>query len=106
VWAWSHGEVALDPGALRGHIQALGWLAPAAFGAAAALRPFLAAPSWVVMSAGGLLFGVAGGMLWGLIGFTAGAFLTFGIARGLGRDALEGRLQGRLARADAWMAGP
>jgi uncharacterized membrane protein YdjX (TVP38/TMEM64 family) len=104
LWAWSHGEAVLDPAALRARIQALGWLAPAAFVAAAALRPFLAAPSWAVMSAGGLLFGVAGGMLWGLIGFTAGAFMTFGIARGLGRDALEGRLRGRLARADAWMA--
>ena len=104
VWVWSRGDLVLDPVALRGRIEALGWLAPAAFVAAAALRPFLAAPSWVVMSAGGLLFGVAGGMLWGLLGFTAGAFLTFGIARGLGRDALAGRLRGRLARADAWMA--
>ncbi len=104
VWFWSQGDVDLDPSALRERIQALGWLAPLAFVAAAALRPFLAAPSWVVMAAGGLLFGVAGGIAYGIVGFTLGAWLTFGIARGLGRDAVEERLDGRLGRADSWLA--
>jgi uncharacterized membrane protein YdjX (TVP38/TMEM64 family) len=104
AWLWTHGEVDLDPDALRGRIAALGWMAPAAFIAVAAFRPFLAAPSWVVMAAGGLLFGTLGGMLYGVLGFSAGAFLTFGIARGLGRDAVERRLDGRLGRADSWIA--
>jgi uncharacterized membrane protein YdjX (TVP38/TMEM64 family) len=104
VWLWTHGQVDLDPSALRERIQAWGWLAPLAFVGVAALRPFLAAPSWVVMAAGGLLFGVAGGIAYGVAGFTFGAWLTFGIARGLGRDALEARLEGRLSRADAWLS--
>lgn len=104
VWLWTHGLVELDPAALRERIQAWGWLAPLVFIGVAALRPFLAAPSWVVMAAGGLLFGVAGGIAYGVAGFTIGAWLTFGIARGLGRDALETRLRGRLGRADAWIS--
>lgn len=104
VWLWSHGQVDLDPAALRERIQAWGWLAPLAFVGAAAFRPFLAAPSWVVMAAGGLLFGVAGGIGYGVIGFTLGAWLTFAIARGLGRDAVAAHLDGRLGRADAWLS--
>jgi len=100
----SHGDLALDPTTFRAQIEALGWLAPLGFVAAAALRPFLALPSWVLMSAGGLLFGVAGGMLYGVIGFGLGALLTFGIARGLGRDAVEQRVHGSVARVDAWLA--
>jgi uncharacterized membrane protein YdjX (TVP38/TMEM64 family) len=104
TWAWSRGGLDLDPLALRARIEALGWLAPLAFVAVAALRPFLAAPSWVVMAAGGLLFGVMAGVAYGIVGFTAGAWLTFGIARGLGREAVEQRLHGRLGRADAWIS--
>lgn len=104
AWAWTQGDLDLDPLTLRARIDALGWLAPLAFVAAAALRPFLAAPSWVVMAAGGLLFGVVGGVAYGLLGFTLGAWLTFGIARGLGREAVERRLEGRLGRADAWLS--
>lgn len=104
VFFWSRGELDLDPDALRERIAALGWLAPLAFVMVAAMRPFLAAPSWVVMAAGGLLFGTLGGMLYGVVGFTLGALLTFGIARGLGRDAVARRLHGRLGRADSWLA--
>jgi uncharacterized membrane protein YdjX (TVP38/TMEM64 family) len=103
-YAASHGELALDPRLLRTQIEALGWLAPIAFVAAAALRPFLALPSWVLMSAGGLLFGILGGMLYSVVGFGLGALLTFGIARGLGRDAVEQRLRGSVARVDAWLS--
>jgi uncharacterized membrane protein YdjX (TVP38/TMEM64 family) len=104
LYGASHGEFSLDPRAFRTQIESLGWLAPAGFVAAAALRPFLALPSWVLMSAGGLLFGIAGGMLYSVIGFGLGALFTFGIARGLGRDAIEQRLHGSVARVDAWLS--
>jgi uncharacterized membrane protein YdjX (TVP38/TMEM64 family) len=71
--------------------------------AVAALRFFLLLPSMVVMSAGGLLFGFWGGVLFSTLGFSAGAVLTFGMARGLGRDFVAGRLHGRLERADAFL---
>jgi len=93
----------LDPRALRERIEGFGWLAPLAYVAAAALRPFLFLPSWVVMSAGGLLFGVTGGILWGSLGFTLGAVMAFVIARALGRDAVAARLRGRGSHVDRYV---
>jgi uncharacterized membrane protein YdjX (TVP38/TMEM64 family) len=93
----------LDPRTLRERIEGFGWLAPAAYILVAALRFFLFLPSGVVMSAGGLLFGVWGGLLWGGIGFSLGAVLSFGIARGLGREAVAERLRGRAAAFDAYI---
>lgn len=100
---WQQG-FELDPRVLRGRIALFGWLAPAAYVVAAALRPFLFLPSWVVMSAGGLLFGFWGGIAWGSIGFSLGALLAFAIARGLGRDAVITRLGTRATRIDAYVS--
>jgi len=100
VTVYSQQGFDLDPRALRARIDAFGWLAPAAYVVAAMLRPFLLLPSWVVMSAGGLVFGVWCGIVWGSVGFSLGAVLAFLIARGLGRDALAARLRGRAARVD------
>jgi len=94
------GRLELDPEALRAWIEAQGWRAPLVFVAATAARIFLLLPSWVLMSAGGLLFGVVGGTLLGTVGFTLGALVAFGIPRALGRDAMAGRLSGGLARLD------
>ena len=41
--------------------------------------------------------------MFGAIGFTASAAVAFGIARGLGRDAVAGRLSGGVARLDAYL---
>jgi len=103
VWIYSQGDVEMSPTALRARIGALGWLAPLGFMTAAALRPFLLLPSWIIMSAGGLLFGVAGGVLWGSLGFTGGALFSFAVARGLGRDVVQSRLRGRVARIDGYL---
>lgn len=103
IWVYSQGEVEMSPMALRARIEAFGWLAPLGFMLAAALRPFLLLPSWIIMSAGGLLFGVAGGVLWGSLGFTGGALFAFGVARGLGRDVVQSRLRGRVARIDQYL---
>ena len=94
---YSQQGFALDPRMLRARIEDFGWLAPAVYVVAAALRPFLILPSWVVMSAGGLLFGVWGGIAWGSVGFSLGALLAFSLARALGRDAVSSRLGGRAA---------
>ncbi len=103
-WVHAYGGLSLDPAELRARIAEFGWLAPAGFIAVASLRPLLLMPSWVVMSVGGLLFGVAGGILIGTIGFTLGATLMFSICRGLGRDIVEGYAgQGRIARIDAYL---
>lgn len=103
IWFYLEHGIELNPAVLRAQIEALGWLAPLGFMAVAALRFFLLLPSMVVMSAGGLLFGFWGGVLFSTLGFSAGAALTFGMARGLGRDFVAGRLHGRLERADAFL---
>ena len=99
----SQYEFELDPRVLRERIAGFGWLAPAVFVVAAAARIFLILPSWVFMTVGGLLFGVWGGIVWGSVGFTLGAVVTFAVARGLGRDALAHRLRGRAARFDRYV---
>jgi len=103
VWMRRRSGIELDPASLREWIEGQGWRAPLLFVMAATFRMFLVLPSWVVMSAGGLLFGVAGGTALGTAGFTLGALLAFGISRALGREALEGRLSGGLARMDAYL---
>ena len=112
IYVYSTFGFDLDPRTLRARIADFGWLAPAAYVVAASLRFFLGLPSGVVMSAGGLLFGVWGGLVWGFVGFMASALLSFGIARGLGRDAVAARLRGRgrwlddvvTRRGAPWMA--
>lgn len=103
VWFHQTHSFDLNPTVLREQIASLGWWAPLGFMAAAALRFFIGLPSMVVMSAGGLLFGFWGGTLFSTLGFSVGAALTFGIARGMGRDYVEGRLRGRLAQADEFL---
>ena len=103
IYVYTQFGFDLDPRTLRDRIGEFGWLAPAAYVVVASMRIFLGLPSWVVMSAGGLLFGVWGGFVWGLVGFNVGAALAFGIARGLGRDAVAARLRGRAIRADEYV---
>ncbi|MCH2173987.1 VTT domain-containing protein [Myxococcota bacterium] len=103
LYSYRSGELTLDPQQLRAQIQDLGWLAPAGFVFAAALRPVLLLPSWVIMATGGLLFGTLGGFVWGTLAFTLGGAIAFGIARGLGRDFVAQRESGRFAAVDAYL---
>ena len=107
-WVRSQVEFSSDPQAwpqvLRTWIAELGWLAPAGFMMVASLRPFLLMPSWVIMSVGGLLFGVTGGVLIGTVGFTLGAVLMFSLCRALGRDVVARYAgDGRMGRIDAYL---
>ncbi|MEE3330600.1 MAG: TVP38/TMEM64 family protein [Myxococcota bacterium] len=103
IYVYTQFGFDLDPRTLRERIAGFGWFAPAVYIVVAALRIFLFLPSGVVMSAGGLLFGVWAGLLWGLIGFSVGSVVTFGLARGLGRDAVAARLRGRAAEFDDYI---
>ncbi len=104
LWVRSRGGFTLDPMELRAQIEEFGWLAPIGFVLVASLRPFLLMPSWVIMSAGGRLFGVVGGIVLGTVGFTFGATMIFTICRGLGRDVVEGYAgSGRMGRIDRYL---
>ncbi len=88
--------VPLSPEAVRQTVQAWGVLAPLAFIALGAVRPFVFLPSILLFVSAGLVFGPWLGTLYAVVGGLLAALLTFGLARGLGRDFVQGRLQGRL----------
>lgn len=88
---------------LRSRFTALGTIAPLFYILALTLRPLLLIPSPVLFVVGGLLFGTVGGVLWGTLGGTLSALLVYTVARVLGREAIERRLRGSLAKADAYL---
>jgi uncharacterized membrane protein YdjX (TVP38/TMEM64 family) len=80
-------EAAGDTGAL---VFVLGY-------AALALVP---APKAVLTAVGGALYGLWFGALLSWMGALIGAAVAFGLARAMGRDAVDRLLRGRLARVD------
>ncbi|MFQ5697937.1 MAG: TVP38/TMEM64 family protein [Myxococcota bacterium] len=99
---WSHG-LPRTPDELRAALAGLGAIGPALFVAAVALRPLLLLPSWVLLAVGGLLFGTLWGTLFSSLGMWTGALATYAIARFVGREALEAREKGALARFDHYL---
>lgn len=100
-------NVPLSPEAVRATVIEWGPLAPLAYIALVAVRPFVFFPSILLFVAAGLAFGPWRGTLYAVIGGLLAALLTFGLARGLGRDYVQGRLPARLQKLqDAeWGAG-
>jgi uncharacterized membrane protein YdjX (TVP38/TMEM64 family) len=86
-----------DGTALRTLVDGAGYAAPVVFVAVCALGTAVFFPKPVLATAAGLLFGVGWGSALAIAGFTAGAMIAFTIARGLGRDAVQGWLGQRLA---------
>lgn len=78
-------------------------IGPALAIAGGAALMMLLIPRTVVSLACGALFGTAMGAGCALLAAFAGAGLAFGVGRLLGRDFIEQRARGRLARADAWL---
>jgi uncharacterized membrane protein YdjX (TVP38/TMEM64 family) len=97
----------LTPEAVRAAVLSWGPLAPIAYVAVVALRPFLFFPSTLLFIAAGLAFGPVFGTLYAAIGGTTAAIVTFALARALGREFVQARLPTRLRRIhDAeWGAG-
>ncbi len=79
-------------------VSSLGWQAPALYVGLVTFRIFLLLPSWVVLSAGGLVFGAFLGTVLGGLGVLLSAAMGYGLARGIGRDWVRPRMQARLER--------
>jgi uncharacterized membrane protein YdjX (TVP38/TMEM64 family) len=90
-----------DVAVLRAGILAVGPLAPLTFVVGYALIVPLPVPKSVLTTLAGVAFGVQLGIPLAVAGATAGATLAFGIARALGRDAVDRLARGRLDRVDA-----
>ncbi len=70
-------------------ILALGIFAPIVYVGLYALRPFILFPASILSLAGGLAFGPLYGTLLTVVGATAGAYLSFMLARKLGAERIE-----------------
>ncbi|MCS7475225.1 TVP38/TMEM64 family protein [Umezawaea endophytica] len=90
---------------LRAQVLGAGSLGSVAFVAFCAVGTAAFFPKPVLATVAGLLFGVVLGVALAVVGFTAGALISFGVARKLGRNAVAARLgHGRLRVLDAVFA--
>ncbi len=83
---------------IQAWVSSLGWQAPALYVGLVTFRIFLVLPSWVVLSAGGLVFGAFLGTVLGGVGVLLSAVIGYGLARGIGRDWVRPRMQAWLER--------
>jgi uncharacterized membrane protein YdjX (TVP38/TMEM64 family) len=90
-----------DVSQLRTWITSLGPLAPLVFVAGYALVVPAPVPKSVLTTVAGVAFGLRLGIPLVVAGATLGAVLAFGIARVLGRDAVDRLARGHLDRVDA-----
>jgi len=97
----------LTPDAVRETVLAWGPLAPLAYVAVVAMRPFIFFPSTLLFIAAGLAFGPWLGTLYAVIGAVIAAVISFLLARSLGREFVQARLPARLQRLQEgdWGAG-
>ena len=99
--------VELTPESLRREVESWGSLAPLIYIGVLAARPFVFFPSTLLFIVGGLAFGPWLSTLYGVIGGTTAAVVSFLLARSLGREFVQARLPRRLQRLqrDEWGAG-
>jgi uncharacterized membrane protein YdjX (TVP38/TMEM64 family) len=75
-------------------VQSLGPWGPAVFILGYVVATVFLAPGWILTMGSGILFGLAGGTLYTLIGATLGASASFLIARYVARGPVERRIAG------------
>jgi uncharacterized membrane protein YdjX (TVP38/TMEM64 family) len=83
--------IELEPASIHAVVAALGWKGPALFVGLVMFRQFLFLPSWLVLPAGGVVFGTVAGTLLGSLCILLSAAMKYGLARSLGRDWLRAR---------------
>jgi uncharacterized membrane protein YdjX (TVP38/TMEM64 family) len=87
----------VNPETLRNIIEQAGWFAPFLYILIYTFRPLILFPASVLSLAGGLLFGPFAGTVLIVSGATAGAALSFIIARKLGKNIAGKEWTGRAA---------
>ncbi|MFQ5515589.1 MAG: TVP38/TMEM64 family protein [Myxococcota bacterium] len=87
-------EVSVD--SIQAWVASLGWRGPVVYVGLVAFRPFLLLPSWVVLAAGGLVFGVIAGTLLGGAGVLVSALAGYSLARWAGAEWLRPRMGPRV----------
>jgi uncharacterized membrane protein YdjX (TVP38/TMEM64 family) len=77
-------EVSVE--SVQSWVAGMGWRGPAIYVGLVTFRFFLLMPSWVVLLAGGLVFGTLLGTALGGAGIVISAVAGFAVARGIGRE--------------------
>ncbi|NUR73507.1 MAG: TVP38/TMEM64 family protein [Hamadaea sp.] len=90
--------------AVPGEVRELGAFGPAATVVAAAGLLMALVPRTAISLACGLLFGAVAGAGVALVAAVGAAVATFWLGRWAGRDTVQRRLRGRIARLDTWLA--
>ena len=101
----ARGQMDIDysPESVQHFVDGLGLKAPLIFVALVTFRQFLALPSVVVLTAGGLAFGAALGGLLGALGILLSACFGFCVARWMGRDWVQRHLGAKVAEFEERM---
>lgn len=81
---------------VRAAVENAGGWAPIAFLVLMVFRLVLLIPSMILLPAGGLLFGVVEGSIYGTIGLTLSGLLNFGLVKWAGPEAFKSRISPRM----------
>ncbi len=84
-------------------VRGAGPLAPLSFVVLYVVLTLLMFPGAIVTAAGGVLFGVALGTVYAVVGASIGATLSFFVGRRLGRSEVEKIAGQRLGKLDRWL---
>lgn len=90
-----------DVAAMRARVDEAGAWGPVLFVALYLGLSLIPCPKALLTAAGGALFGLVPGAALALLAALAGAVISFGLGRVLGREAVDRLTRGRLAQVDA-----
>lgn len=90
-----------DVTAMRARVEEAGAWGPVLFVALYLGLSLIPCPKALLTAAGGALFGLVPGAALALLAALAGAVISFGLGRLLGREAVDRLTRGRLAQVDA-----
>lgn len=97
LW-FNQSYLQLTPSDIRTWILSFGWLSPILFVVIYTIRPLILFPASILSITGGLAFGAIWGTVLTVIGATAGAVLSFMLARYMGKSLVQMEWKGKFAK--------
>lgn len=86
-------DLGVSAEAIQQFVIDLGWKGPAIYVGLVTFRTFLLLPSWAVLLAGGVCFGVVWGTLLGGAGILISALYQYALSRSIGREWVRPRMR-------------
>jgi uncharacterized membrane protein YdjX (TVP38/TMEM64 family) len=97
LW-FNQSYLQLRPYDIRLWILSFGFIAPVLYVALYTVRPLILFPASILSLAGGLAFGALWGTVLTVIGATAGAVVSFSLARTMGKNLAKKQWQGNMGK--------